>query len=388
MVLLATAFLLSKLLAPAFLLTPEHLDPPTPDPEPSLNVKFDPRTMTLAWDCKENTTSGRCTMLLKEEDRVVKKPRKKECWCNFEDTPLHRGVLLEVQVNTSERSFREKVLYSNPGGEGTAARNFSCVIYDVDFMNCSWAKGAAAPGDVQYFLYIRDSKRKRERECPRYVQHLGTHVGCHLRNLSGLTFRNYFLLNGTSRTVGIQFFDSILSTKEIERYSPPANISVLCNASHCVIRWDKPRTRRALSHSEFQYQLDIQRKVILTQPDTIDVSGDLENQYHFPSSEPRATHVVRIRAADARIPDWSPWSRPVEFGERVGRHVGKGCVRLVGSGVFTLSLCLRRFLGVHRLFPPIPQIKDKLSENHQVGDPVGHRRGWLDLCPAQCASPW
>uniref|UniRef100_A0A2K6EVN9 Colony stimulating factor 2 receptor subunit alpha n=1 Tax=Propithecus coquereli TaxID=379532 RepID=A0A2K6EVN9_PROCO len=215
MVLLATAFLLSKLLAPAFLLTPEHLDPPTPDPEPSLNVKFDPRTMTLAWDCKENTTSGRCTMLLKEEDRVVKKPRKKECWCNFEDTPLHRGVLLEVQVNTSERSFREKVLYSNPGGEGTAARNFSCVIYDVDFMNCSWAKGAAAPGDVQYFLYIRDSKRKRERECPRYVQHLGTHVGCHLRNLSGLTFRNYFLLNGTSRTVGIQFFDSILSTKEI-----------------------------------------------------------------------------------------------------------------------------------------------------------------------------
>ncbi|XP_045393658.1 granulocyte-macrophage colony-stimulating factor receptor subunit alpha-like isoform X2 [Lemur catta] len=316
MVLLATALLLSELLHPAFLLTPEHLDAPTPAPEPALHVKFDPSNMKLAWDCRENTTSVTCAMVPREGDRAVKKPRTKDCWCNFEDISLHRGVLLEVQVNTSERSFREKVLYTNPGGEGTAAHNFSCFIYDVDFMNCTWAKGPAAPGDVQYFLYIRDSKRKRERECPHYIQHLGTHVGCHLHNLSGLTFRNYFLVNGTSHAAGIQFFDSVLSTKEIERYGPPTNITICCNASHCLIRWDKPRTRRALSHSEFQYQLDIQRKNV--PPDStnplIDVSGDLENQYHFPSSEPRAKHVVKIRAADARIPQWSAWSQPVEFG--------------------------------------------------------------------------
>ncbi|KAL2769053.1 granulocyte-macrophage colony-stimulating factor receptor subunit alpha isoform a precursor, partial [Daubentonia madagascariensis] len=45
----------------------------------------------------------------------------------------------------------------------------------------------------------------------------------------------------------------------------------------------------------------------------IDVSGDLENKYNFPSSEPRAKHTVKIRAADARIPQWSSWSEPVEF---------------------------------------------------------------------------
>lgn len=44
------------------------------------------------------------------------------------------------------------------GGEGTAAQNFSCFIYNVHFMNCTWAPGRAAPDDVQYFLYIRDSK--------------------------------------------------------------------------------------------------------------------------------------------------------------------------------------------------------------------------------------
>lgn len=43
----------------------------------------------------------------------------------------------------------------------------------------------------------------------------GTHVGCHLHDLSGLTFRNYFLVNGTSRETVVQFFDTILSLKKI-----------------------------------------------------------------------------------------------------------------------------------------------------------------------------
>ena len=43
----------------------------------------------------------------------------------------------------------------------------------------------------------------------------GTHVGCHLRNRSGLTAYSYFLVNGSSRETGIQFFDSLLLLKEI-----------------------------------------------------------------------------------------------------------------------------------------------------------------------------
>lgn len=46
-----------------------------------------------------------------------------------------------------------------------------------------------------------------------------------------------------------------------EIYSPPNNISVFCNASHCLIYWEKPKTRYRLSNMEFKYQLDIQRKV-------------------------------------------------------------------------------------------------------------------------------
>lgn len=65
-------------------------------------------------------------------------------------------------------------------------------------------------------LNTLDSCRKKiERECPRYLSDSGTHVGCHLQNISGLSFYSYFLVNGTSQKSGIQFFDSVLMLKEI-----------------------------------------------------------------------------------------------------------------------------------------------------------------------------
>uniref|UniRef100_A0A2R8ZZ79 CSF2RA n=1 Tax=Pan paniscus TaxID=9597 RepID=A0A2R8ZZ79_PANPA len=184
-----------------------------------------------------------------------------ECSCTFREICLHGGVTFEVHVNTSQRGFQQKLLYPNSGREGTAAQNFSCFIYNADLMNCTWARGPAAPRDVQYFLYIQNSKRRREIRCPYYIQDSGTHVGCHLDNLSGLTSRNYFLVNGTSREIGIQFFDSLLDTKKIERFNPPSNVTVRCNTTHCLVRWKQPRTYQKLSYLDFQYQLDVHRKV-------------------------------------------------------------------------------------------------------------------------------
>lgn len=40
-----------------------------------------------------------------------------------------------------------------PGMEGSGAMNFSCFIYNVRFMNCSWAPGSRAPADVCYQLF-------------------------------------------------------------------------------------------------------------------------------------------------------------------------------------------------------------------------------------------
>uniref|UniRef100_A0A2K6DZL2 Colony stimulating factor 2 receptor subunit alpha n=1 Tax=Macaca nemestrina TaxID=9545 RepID=A0A2K6DZL2_MACNE len=293
MFLLVTSLVLCELLQPAFLLIPEK-----------------PAIVNWVWNevfsvCVDPTTFSRCFLTDKKGRVVEPRVTNKECSCTFREICLHGGVTFEVHVNTSQRTFQQKLLYPNSGREGTAAQNFSCFIYNVDFMNCTWARGPKAPRDVQYFLYIQNSKRRREIQCPYYIEDSGTHVGCHLGNLSGLTSRNYFLVNGTSQEIGIQFFDSLLDTKKIERFNPPGNVTVRCNTTHCLVRWKQPRTYQKLSYLDFQYQLDVHRK--------INVSGDLENRYNFPSSEPRAKHAVKIRAADVRILNWSSWSEAMEF---------------------------------------------------------------------------
>ncbi|XP_027463071.2 granulocyte-macrophage colony-stimulating factor receptor subunit alpha isoform X2 [Zalophus californianus] len=314
--LLATAVVFCMLPDPVFLRTLEQQDLPTVEGVPSLNMRFDSWRMELSWDCKENTTYLECVMIHKENGPIEITPQEKECHCKFSDYSLHDGVTLMVKVNSTQRLIPETLVYNNSGGECTAAQNFSCFIYNANFMNCSWAKGQAAPDDVQYFLYIRDSRGKRERECPHYIEDSGTHVGCHLEDLSGLANYNYFLVNGTSQRTGIQFFDSVLSWKKIEIYSPPNNISVYCNKSYCVIRWEKPKTRHKLSNMEFKYQLSIQKQSTKehSEDQLIEVPGNLENNYSFPSPEPRPKHTVKIRTSDARIQKWGDWSQPVEFG--------------------------------------------------------------------------
>nr|XP_031301903.1 granulocyte-macrophage colony-stimulating factor receptor subunit alpha-like isoform X6 [Camelus dromedarius] len=293
-------------------------------------------------------------------------------------TVNNAAMNVRIQLSLRDPGFNSfgctlrKGIAGSSGKEGTAAQNFSCLVYNADFMNCTWAKGHAAPDDVQYFLYIRNSTRKGERECPHYLTDAGTNVGCHLQDLSGLTSYNYFLVNGTSRETGIQFFDSILLLKEIERYSPPHNITVNCNESHCLVRWEKPRTRKNWSNREFQYQLDIWRQSNSghSENQLIVVSGDSENRYNFPSPEPRGTQMVKIRTADARRAHWGDWSQPVQFGSEEPESSLVLVYVLVVLGTLAGGLacgCLfKRFLGSHSLFPPIPRIRDKLKDDHQI----------------------
>ncbi|XP_032003577.1 granulocyte-macrophage colony-stimulating factor receptor subunit alpha-like, partial [Hylobates moloch] len=161
------------------------------------------------------------------------------------------------------------------------------------------------------------------------------------------------------------------------RFNPPGNVTVRCNTTHCLVWWKQPRTYQKLSYLDFQYQLDVHRKN--TQPGTenllISVSGDLENRYNFPSSEPRAKHSVKIRAADIRILNWSSWSEATELVSSDGRNLSSVHIYvllIVGTLVcgLILSFLFKRFLRIQRLLPPVPQIKDKLNDNCEVEDEI------------------
>ncbi|XP_013361061.1 PREDICTED: granulocyte-macrophage colony-stimulating factor receptor subunit alpha-like [Chinchilla lanigera] len=353
-------------------------------------MTFNPTSRTLSWSCLENATDVRCKMISDEMEPTEVMMRATGCRCTFNYMLLHTGVRFEVHATVQGASVREELRYPNPGLKDSAARNLSCFIYDASYLNCTWARGPAAPQDTQYFLFIANTRTHAQQECPLYTLEAQTHTGCHLRDLSLLGFNNYVLVNGTSAENAVQFSDSIWNTKQIERLSPPDNVTVRCNASHCCVTWKRPLTWTTLSYRDFQYQLDIQRRNADhgSENQLVDMAGQADNDYTFPSPEPRARHTVRIRVKDVRGGPWSVWSWPVEFGSDAR---DPQALRLYVPVVLSTLVCalvlgflFKRFLGVRGLFPRIPQVKDKVSDVDGAAARVPWEDDALGLGKAEC----
>ncbi|NWT54497.1 CSF2R factor, partial [Erythrocercus mccallii] len=124
---------------------------------PITNVNLDWRRLELSWESSRNFSEYICTIMDSDvecTDTEVDSP-----WCSFRGKihmPLHKGVSFIIEVPNTNISKQCTFL---PGGmNGSAVENFSCVIYNIFLMNCTWQAGRDAPADTQYFLYWRKSR--------------------------------------------------------------------------------------------------------------------------------------------------------------------------------------------------------------------------------------
>ncbi|NWI61882.1 CSF2R factor, partial [Calyptomena viridis] len=97
------------------------------------------------------------------------------------------------------------------GMNGSAIENFSCVIYNIFLMNCTWQAGRHAPADTQYFLYWQNPRDDKEMECELYIKdENGRNMGCRFQNVRIEIEKAYFLVNGSSKDALIQFYDEYI----------------------------------------------------------------------------------------------------------------------------------------------------------------------------------
>ncbi|NXO74674.1 CSF2R factor, partial [Phainopepla nitens] len=102
------------------------------------------------------------------------------------------------------------------GINGSAIENFSCVIYNIVLMNCTWQAGRGAPADTQYFLYWKNSREDNQMECELYIKDENDrNIGCTFQNVSIGTEKAYFLVNGSSKDSLIQFYDEYIDLYKI-----------------------------------------------------------------------------------------------------------------------------------------------------------------------------
>ncbi|KFQ12836.1 Granulocyte-macrophage colony-stimulating factor receptor subunit alpha, partial [Leptosomus discolor] len=149
------------------------------------------------------------------------------------------------------------------GMNGSAIENFSCVIYNISLMNCTWQAGRDAPGDTQYFLYWQNSRDDDVTECDLYIKdETGRNMGCRFHNVRIETEKAYFLVNGSSKDSLIQFYDKYMDLYKIEILTPPLNVTASCtrDSEGCIITWQPPITSHVENIWCFQYEISIQNK--------------------------------------------------------------------------------------------------------------------------------
>ncbi|XP_077002602.1 granulocyte-macrophage colony-stimulating factor receptor subunit alpha-like isoform X2 [Tamandua tetradactyla] len=337
---------------------------------PIINMKLDPRKKMITWNYQRNFTQHTCKIDTPDSP-TSQSPQVREndtYFCTFPNSVLHRGAILSVDIISDGYAFQEVLTFNNSGKEGSGAVNFSCLIYDIHFMNCSWSAGPAAPQDVQYHLYKWDTWFGEEAECSQYLSDpKGMHVGCHFNKLSEPNrMDNYFfLLNGTSCKTAIPFLDfTPFEALRIEKYNPPSNITVNYNGSNHIIQWDNPQTRFDVSSHMLYYELDLQKEG--SSRDPVFQTGADTNVYLVPRADAAGENYLRMRVRHLRGHIWSEWSEALCFGFKKQGFDGTVAVIVLVVGVATaLTLALmflfKRYSVRQKLFPPIPQVKGELA---------------------------
>ncbi|KAM6213452.1 granulocyte-macrophage colony-stimulating factor receptor subunit alpha-like [Sarcoramphus papa] len=334
---------------------------------PITNVKMNWRKMELSWESSKNFSTYKCTIMDTDMEAVEKEVNSPLCRFPVEQyIPLHKGVFFIIEVPNTNIS--KNCTFIPEGMNGSAIENFSCVIYNISLMNCTWQAGRDAPGDTQYFLYWQNSRDDEEMECELYIKdENGRNTGCRFQNVMIKTEKAYFLVNGSSKDSVIQFYDEYIQLYKIEILTPPLNVTANCtrDSAGCIITWQPPLTRPVKNITCFQYEISIQNK---DEPKEEKKDPPVRNnRYEFQNYNEKKKYILKIRARGKNClisSNWGEWSEPIKFGRGKDYFIFV-ILFLIALGTISVTLlqyCLfKRYCSFKSIFSPIPQPRNKFN---------------------------
>ncbi|XP_071404251.1 granulocyte-macrophage colony-stimulating factor receptor subunit alpha-like isoform X2 [Pithys albifrons albifrons] len=347
---------------------PLHADIQCMDSEaqesPITNLNMDWRKMELSWESSQNFSMYKCTIMNWDMEDMEKEVNSPLCRFPVElYMPLHKGVSFTIEVPNTNIS--KKCSFLPRGMNGSAIENFSCVIYNIFLMNCTWQAGRDAPADTQYFLYWQNSRDDEEMECELYIKdENGRNMGCRFQNVR-IIGNAYFLVNGSSKDSLIQFYDEYIDLYKIEIFTAPLNVTAHCtrDSADCIITWHPPLTSHMIPTKCFEYEINIQNKDGLKEEKHV-VRND---RYEFQNYNEKKRYILKIRARGTTClisSNWGEWSEPIEFGQGKD-YLGFVILFLIALGTISVTLFLycffKRCCNFKSILPPIPQPRVKFN---------------------------
>ncbi|XP_025971240.1 granulocyte-macrophage colony-stimulating factor receptor subunit alpha-like [Dromaius novaehollandiae] len=335
---------------------------------PIRNLTLNQRKMELSWVSSMNFTEYSCSV---NASGSMAKKKVRDTTCVFQRSiapPLHNGASFTVTAVKINTTYSSICTFIPQGMPGTAIKNFSCVIYNVSLMNCTWHEGRDAPGDTQYFLYWQNSREEEEKECELYVKdENGRHMGCHFQNVTIKDTITYFVVNGSSKDSLIQFYDQYIDLYTIEKLPPPLNVTANCGGiqKDCIIQWQRPQISHSSKDRCFIYEVDIKHKANPEEKTKDTYITERKKNYTFQNFNKKKRYLLKIRAAGNGClvnTAWGEWSAPVKFGNEEVISPSVLVLLLIAvatllAAILTIFFCKRT--GYWKAaFPQIPEPKN------------------------------
>lgn len=342
--------------------------PPNLGPAHFHNLTFDPGTWTLSWACGGHDGAVMWCTVIDHEAGIRRRVRSRGCRCRFQPMELHRGVDLEVAGDKGHAHIQQTLRFENEGVPGSGAENLTCEILAAHFLCCCWAVGPAAPDDIRYSLRVLNTTGHEVASCSALPGTPTTR--CQADDLTHLPRLAYVVVTGQSRVGPVRFLDAVVNTKGIERLSPPDHVSASCNFTHCAITWAPPPTWAPMTEQDFRFEIEWKKAEPSSIAQKVVIAGREDNAFAFPSPAPRGRLWVRVRAGDTRSDRWSEWSPALELGSEATTPpralvlAASSCAALLCA--LALGAACRRLALSRRLLPPIPGIRDRVSDDERV----------------------
>ncbi|XP_063793573.1 interleukin-13 receptor subunit alpha-1-like [Pseudophryne corroboree] len=376
----------------------EYLPPPT-------NITFGMNGMFfLQWRWAPPENKLNCS--LKYTKIIVpRSPKQKgicayfeECVEKFGILHLNSEIIFEVQAECNNSNITSEPVRVNTrlaaGDNRTSVRNFTCVWYYQEYVNCTWQPGEDQPPNVNYSLlyWIRDggclqyqTQINNEKDCVRARQPTQFHqlldtgkhcesythsneipVGCQFQLHKPFTDFSWLVMvvTDTDRSKNVKPYISYIHVNHIAKLKPPAINSVSRTQNQSIyLSWNASDVHQ---NSLYEVQLEMSNGEKLNFKDFSGVSKEIPNVL------PDITYTVKVRvrlpghATDSYL--WSDWSEektlPGKDGGRTTSIILLFLIPLIVVVATVILLIYMRRLQI-LIFPRIPDPGKVLSNDLQ-----------------------
>lgn len=203
------------------------------------------------------------------------------------------------------------------GVAGSRIRDFHCVYFNKEYMDCTWQAGSTDPPQAKHSLYYWHRDMQETAECPQYILYPELRRGCRFPREALLEFSEFNMcVNGSSAAGALEpAFISI----EVQNQVKPAAVSdlhVLGEDGLVQVQWSHPEGRVPEQCLEYELEGTV-RSTEGSEWQWTNITEETTLNFPWSGESERKCFRIRSKVSNYCADDgyWSDWSESECFPE-------------------------------------------------------------------------